>query len=80
MKQVQFITVLALACCLLSGCGDGRDTVQPGSRQWAAMHDTTGADMRAGKKVTIHVPASMYKPGAGGPPPPNVTIVVDQGK
>jgi len=44
------------------------------------LHDTTGADIRKGKNVVIHVPASIYKPGAGGAPPPNVTIVPDAGK
>ena len=77
MKQSLLMTVVVLALC---GCGESRDTVQPGSPQWEAAHDTTQADARKGKDVTIHVPASMYKPGAGGNPPPNVKIVVDQGK
>jgi hypothetical protein len=80
MKEIQLLTVVALSVVVLCGCGDGRDTVQPGSPQWQSLHDTTGADIRAGKKVVIHVPASIYKPGAGGSPPPNVTIVPDAGK
>jgi hypothetical protein len=80
MKSTQLLTALALSAVVLCGCGNGRDTVQPGSPQWQAMHNTTAADIRAGKKVTIHVPASIYKPGAGGSPPANVTIVPDPGK
>jgi hypothetical protein len=80
MKEIQLCAVAVLVLVALCGCGNGRETIQPGSPQWKAMHDTTGAQIRAGKNVVIHVPASIYKPGAGGPPPPNVTIVVDPGK
>jgi hypothetical protein len=80
MKRTHLLPVAALAVVVVCGCGDGRDTVQPGSRQWQALHDTTGADIRNGKKVVIHVPASIYKPGVGGKPPPNVTIIPDPGK
>lgn len=70
---------VAISVVALCGC-NGRDTIQPGSPQWKSLHDTTGKDIRAGKQVIIHVPASIYKPGAGGAPPPNVTIVPDAGK
>jgi hypothetical protein len=79
MKETQLLTAVAFSVAVLCGC-NSRDTVQPGSPQWQALHDHTGADIRAGKKVVIHVPASIYKPGAGGAPPPNVTIVPDAGK
>jgi hypothetical protein len=80
MKKFQFLMGAGFAFVVLCGCGNGHDTVQEGSPQWRALHDTTGADMRAGKNVVIHVPASIYKPGAGGAPPSNVTIVPDAGK
>lgn len=80
MNKSKILPLAACAGVVLGGCGNGHDAVQPGSRQWQSMHDTTGADIRAGKKVVIHVPASIYKPGAGNPPPPNVTIVPDPGK
>ena len=80
MKRSQLLVVLVFALTALFGCGNGRDTIQPGSPQWNSLHDTTGADIRKGKNVTIHVPASIYKPGAGGAPPSNVTIVPDPGK
>lgn len=80
MKKTHLLAVAAVVALALGGCGDGRDTIQPGSPQWNAAHDTSQADARAGKKVIVHVPASMYKPGAGGTPPPNVTIVPDPDK
>jgi hypothetical protein len=80
MKKTQSLSGVALALVVLWGCGNGRDTIQEGSPQWKSLHDTTGADIRKGKNVVIHVPASIYKPGAGGAPPPNVTIVPDAGK
>ena len=80
MKEIKLSIGLAFALIVLFGCGNGRDTIQPGSPQWNSLHDTTGADIRKGKNVTIHVPASIYKPGAGGAPPSNVTIIPDAGK
>ena len=80
MKDTRIVITMIFLLAVLWGCGNGHDTIEPGSPQWKAMHDTTGADFRKGKNVVIHVPASMYKPGAGGSPPPNVTIVPDGGK
>lgn len=80
MKKNQLWAAMMMTAVILYGCGNGRDTIQPGSPQWQSLHDTTGSDIRSGKHVVIHVPASMYKPGVGGAPPPNVTIVPDPGK
>lgn len=79
MKKAIALTFALVTALPLIGCGEARDSVQPGSPQWEASRDKTQQQFRDGKDVTLEVPSSMIHPGVGGTPPPNVKIKARSG-
>ena len=79
MNRTTAPALALVAAMTLVGCGESRDSVQPGSPQWEASQDKSQQQFREGKDVTLEVPSSMIHPGVGGAPPPNVKIKAKPG-
>lgn len=82
MKNLTFGAALLTICVFgLAGCGDKREMIGPGTPQYDAIkqQEQQMADIRSGKPVIMHLPASSKPPPGkpGLPPPKNVTIIYD---